>query len=423
MQGKKSPTPEPQRILLATGDTSWGDEATTNLSKHGFHCVHVKEGKECQLTLYREKFSALLLDLDLKNHSGAEVLKFLKINHPGLPVIMVFHNQRRCQDFQSLSLNARRVGISKSFTRPFPIRLMIDYLHDLSPVNDWRKVQPKDIIQEEKEEKILDRECTRIEIERFMNGSVAIFDYFIRLKENHFVKIIHQGETLDPQRIRKYVNDGVVYLYFKTRERRNYINFMNDVLKEASEELRPNDPKVVLSQLKNLSDKFMEEINTRGLKPDLVAECKSISQNVQKIVKKSHQIRALLGEFSECLPESHSHSFLVSFFSAVICRQLSWVGPRTLESIMLAAYLHDIGLMKLPPHLRDRDPSTLSSQDLQIYQTHPRLGAEMIGQIREISPQVSQILYQHHERMDGAGYPLGINGIKIYPPGKNCGPR
>lgn len=416
MQAKKSSAPDPQKILIATGDSTWGVETTSGLSSHGFHCVHVKEGKECQLSLYREKFSALLLDPDLQNHSGTEVLKFLKLNHPGLPVIMVFNNQGRCDDFRALQSNARKIGISKTFTRPFPLRSMVDFLHELSPVNDWKKIQPKTstgLIDEV--EKVFDKECTQIEIESFLNGTVAIFDYYIRIKENHFVKIVHQSEILDPNRIQKYLNEGVKFLYFKTKERRNYINFMNDVLKDASESTKPGDQKIVLSQMKNLSDKFMEEINTRGLKPDLVEECKVMSQNVQNIVKKSNQLRAILGEFSECLPEVYSHSFLVSFFSSVICRQISWVGPKTMESVTLAAYLHDIGLMKLPPHLRDRDPSTLNPEELKIYQTHPRLGAEMIAQISDIGPQVSQILYQHHERMDGTGYPMGINGIRIYP--------
>jgi HD-GYP domain-containing protein (c-di-GMP phosphodiesterase class II)/CheY-like chemotaxis protein len=416
MHGKKIIESNRQKILLASGDSSWGQETTTGLSDHGFHCVHVKEGKECQLSLYRDKFSALLLDPDLQNHSGTEVLKFLKLNHPGLPVIMVFPNQHRFEDFRSLRNNLRRVGISKTFTRPVPLRTMVDFLHDLSPVNDWKNIKQRPTqLHEDKDEKILDKECTRIDIESFYSGNVAIFDFYIRLKENHFVKIVHQGEALDTQRIKKYSNEGVKFLYFKTQERRNYINFMNDVLKTSGQETTHGSQKVVLSQLKNISEKFMEEIHTRGLKPDLVEECKAISQNVQGIIKRSERLRLLLTEFSECLPEKYSHSFLVSFFASVICKQIEWVGPRTLESLTLAAHLHDLGLMKLPSHIRDKDPASLSPKDFELYKTHPRLGAEMLAQISEVSPQVSQILFQHHERMDGSGYPLGITGIRIFP--------
>jgi len=408
-------SPNSVKILLATGDTEWGLDVRVKLSAHGFDCHLAREGKECQLTVYKEKFSVVLLDPDLKNHSGLEVLKFLKLNHPSTKVILIFPDQKRSSEYGELQKNLNRVGVSKSFIRPINIKHMVEYLNDLSPAQGWKQTTFKDgNFTEEPDAKILDRDCTRVEIESFRSGNLAIFDYYIRLKENKFVKIVKRGENIEPARVDKYMNDGVEHFYFLTKERRNYINYMNEVMK-ASISSSSAKSDVIVSQMKNVSEKFMEEIHTRGLRPDLIEESKTISENMYNFLRSRDSLRDIMAQFEEFHPEKFSHSFLTSFFAAVICKNLKWVGPRTLESVALGSCLHDIGLIKLPASIRDKDPSALTTKELEIYKTHPRLGADMLGALPDMNPQVVQIVYQHHERCDGAGYPNQLTGIKIYP--------
>ena len=404
-----------KKILLATGDGEWGLDTRVKLASHGFDCQLAREGKECQLTVYKDKFSVVLLDPDIKNHSGLEVLKFLKLNHPAMKVILIFPDQKRSSDYGELQKNLNRVGVSKSFIRPFNIKQMVDYLNDLSPAQSWKQVAFKDgNFPEEADAKILDRDCTRVDLESFLNGNLAIFDYYIRLKENHFVKIIKRGEDIEPGRVLKYAKEKVKHFYFLTKERRNYINYMNEVMKSTVSSSTTKS-EVILSQMKNVSEKFMEEIHTRGLKPDLVEESKAISENMYNFLRTKESLRDILGQFENFYPEKFSHSFLTSFFAAVICKNLKWVGPRTLESVALGACLHDIGIIKLPASIRDKEPSTLSAKEMEIYKTHPRLGADMLGLLPDVNPQVVQIVYQHHERCDGAGYPNQLTNVKIYP--------
>jgi HD-GYP domain-containing protein (c-di-GMP phosphodiesterase class II) len=408
-------TSTPQKILLATGDTDWGLDTRVKLSSFGFECQLVREGKECQLSVYKEKFSTVLLDPDLKNHSGIEVLKFLKLTQPALKIVLVFPDKKRSIEYSELQNNLSRVGVSKSFIRPFNIKHMVDYLNELSPAQMWKHVTFQDGAHpEELDLKVLDKDCTRVDILSFMSGNLAIFDYYIRLKENHFVKIVKRGENIDPARVIKYSRDGVKHLYFLTKDRRTYINYMNELMKASLGSPEQNN-KVILSQIKNVSEKFMEEIHSRGLKPDLVEESKALSGNMYQYVRKIDSLKEVMDQFEKAYPAKHAHSFLVAFFSCVICKNLSWVGTRTLESITLGAFLHDIGLLKLPEALRDRNPSTLNKDEFAKYQEHCRIGADLLNSIPEISQQVVQIVNQHHERINGTGYPNGLNGLRIYP--------
>lgn len=414
MQSENKTVSNTQKILLATGDADWGKETHTNLFSLGFNCHVVREGKECQLTVYKEKFTTVFLDPDLKNHSGIEVLKYLKLNYPALRVVLIFQDQKRADEYKDLRANLNRIGVSKTFIRPFPLKSLVEYLNELTPSNSWKQPASSGDLASLPDAKIQDKDCTHVDVESFFTGNPAIFDYYIRLKQNHFVKIFRRGEVVDPDRVRKYAQDGVEYLYFLTSERRNYINYMNEVMQTTVAKENP-DAKVMLSQIKNVSEKFMEEINTRGLRPDLVAESKAISQNVYGFIKKSPSLRKIMGDFEQFHPEEYSHAFLVSFFATVICKNLEWVGSRTLEAVTLGAYLHDIGLMKLPAALRDRDPASMNEKDLALFRQHPRMGADMLSTIPDINYQVIQVVFQHHERLHGGGYPNGLTGLKIYP--------
>lgn len=396
MQSENRTVSNTQNILIATSDSEWGKETRTKLLSLGFDCQYVREGKECQHSVYKGQFSTVILDPDLENHSGVEVLKYLKANFPALRVVLVFPDQKRSDNYKELRSDLKSVGVSQTFTRPIAIKSIVDYLTG------------------EGNSGVKDKDCTKVDIGSFLTGKPANFDYYIRLKENHFVKLFKKGETIHFERVNKYLSDGVKYFYFLTIERRNYINDLNDVMKVGLAS-GPADNKLMLSQIKNVSEKFMEEIDTRGLEPDLVEMSKAISENVFRFIKQSSSLRKIMEDFRVFHPEEYTHSFLVAFFASVICKNLDWVGRRTLEAVTLGAYLHDVGLMKIPASLRDRAPSTFTPAELEIYRTHPRLGAEMLSNIPDINYQVVQIVYQHHERLHGGGYPNKLSDLRIYP--------
>jgi len=81
------------------------------------------------------------------------------------------------------------------------------------------------------------------------------------------------------------------------------------------------------------------------------------------------------------------------------------------EGIRIAATIHDIGKIKLPAELLSK-PSKLSDIEYQLIQSHPDAGYTILKDI-EFPWPVAEVVYQHHERMDGSGYPQGLKGIEI----------
>lgn len=76
-----------------------------------------------------------------------------------------------------------------------------------------------------------------------------------------------------------------------------------------------------------------------------------------------------------------------------------------------AAILHDIGMMK---HYNIyNQPRKLSAREYEEIKHHPELGAEIIDKFKNVSKRVVTIVGQHHERVDGSGYPRGLKGDAI----------
>lgn len=83
----------------------------------------------------------------------------------------------------------------------------------------------------------------------------------------------------------------------------------------------------------------------------------------------------------------------------------------SLHHLTLAALLHDIGLLALPPALIAHT-GCLDSQSYAARQSHPRVGAESLEPYRFLR-NASIIIAHHHERWDGSGYPYGLRGTFI----------
>ncbi|MCB1174605.1 MAG: HD-GYP domain-containing protein [Leptospiraceae bacterium] len=82
-----------------------------------------------------------------------------------------------------------------------------------------------------------------------------------------------------------------------------------------------------------------------------------------------------------------------------------------LEGLVLAASIHDIGKIAVPAEILTR-PGRLGELELRMIQRHSQLGFDIIASIPFPWP-LAEIIQQHHERLDGSGYPRGLSGDQI----------
>ncbi len=118
----------------------------------------------------------------------------------------------------------------------------------------------------------------------------------------------------------------------------------------------------------------------------------------------------LLGSMSSYNHDLRGHSERVCTLCIPMAMRLGLAGKRLLY-IQLAALLHDVGKLDVPPHILDK-PGMLSFQETLVVQDHSLRGEQILRSLSLPDP-ICQTVRTHHERFDGRGYPDGLAGEEI----------
>lgn len=111
-------------------------------------------------------------------------------------------------------------------------------------------------------------------------------------------------------------------------------------------------------------------------------------------------------------PYMAGHQHRVSGLAVAIAQEMSLAWDK-IEGLRLAGIIHDIGKIATPSEIMAQ-PRRLTKTEFQLVKDHPRVGYEMVKDIAFPWP-VAHIVLQHHERLDGSGYPEGLVGDAILP--------
>ena len=121
-------------------------------------------------------------------------------------------------------------------------------------------------------------------------------------------------------------------------------------------------------------------------------------------------IYALVSTVEARDPYIYGHSRKVSTYAGALAEAIG-LSPDEISKVSTAALLHDIGKIGIPDNVLNKKKK-LNGENWEAIKTHPRLGANIIGNIPGLVPCISSILH-HHERWDGSGYPEGLKGEQI----------
>ncbi|RLQ92319.1 HD-GYP domain-containing protein [Falsibacillus albus] len=106
---------------------------------------------------------------------------------------------------------------------------------------------------------------------------------------------------------------------------------------------------------------------------------------------------------------TYKHSERVARYSVQIAKKLKFQKDR-LETLFFSSILHDIGKINTPSEILNK-PGRLTKEEFDIVKLHPMDGADMVRDF--YYKNIAKIIEQHHERLNGSGYPLGLKGDEI----------
>jgi putative nucleotidyltransferase with HDIG domain len=125
------------------------------------------------------------------------------------------------------------------------------------------------------------------------------------------------------------------------------------------------------------------------------------------------QAMAMIVEMRD--PYTAGHQRRVTQLACVIAEKMGF-SPDQITGLRLAGLIHDIGKVRVPAEILT-NPNVLSEAEMTIIKMHPSLGYDLLKTLALPWP-VADIINQHHERLNGSGYPSGLIGDDILPEAK-----
>ncbi|MFC1905544.1 HD domain-containing phosphohydrolase [Chloroflexota bacterium] len=109
-------------------------------------------------------------------------------------------------------------------------------------------------------------------------------------------------------------------------------------------------------------------------------------------------------------PYTASHQQRVAHLACAIARKMGFSTDR-IEGIRIMGIVHDIGKIAVPAEILSK-PGRLNNYEFGLIKTHPQVAYDIVKGM-EFPWPVAQAIFQHHERMDGSGYPSGLAGEEV----------
>ena len=114
-----------------------------------------------------------------------------------------------------------------------------------------------------------------------------------------------------------------------------------------------------------------------------------------------------------------AHSFNVASYCVLLAKRLGITGRSELQELAVAGLLHDLGKLNVPPTILNKK-GRLTSEEFEVIKRHPTDGFLQLCSRDDLTRGQLMVVYQHHERLDGSGYPCRAVADDIHPYAKLC---
>jgi PAS domain S-box-containing protein/putative nucleotidyltransferase with HDIG domain len=182
---------------------------------------------------------------------------------------------------------------------------------------------------------------------------------------------------------------------FETRHRRKDGTILD--VEVSCQRLELNGRPMLFNSGRDVSEKKRAESDILNY----VAQIKTAFMSTVEVATRLSELRD---------PYTAGHERRVGAIAAAIGAELG-LDPIRQEGLRVAGHLHDIGKISVPSEILSK-PGRLSAIEFQLIQQHAQTGYEVMKMV-EFPWPVAQIALQHHERIDGSGYPQGLKGEAI----------
>lgn len=412
-------------IVLVVDDKLSAREAYRQMLKNDYDVILKGNGVEALELIKQCPPHAVLLDIKMPDMDGIEVLKKIKEIHPEVEVIMVtayasLETAKEAMKYGAMEYLIKPAGIKevrdavkKAVSRRIrkarfdeKLLMLLCFTRSVTSLLDERKVL----------ETILDWAEKFFEAEMIWLYKTDAANPELWASKGEFSKsneMLKEAEriALDTTEGKELIVEsdrGMAGLPLIVRDRViGAFVFKSPMLRE--EGINPS----LKSLLTIFSDHAAIALENARLYDERRKAEESLRDNMEKLRNSLNGvIQAMALAVEKRDPFTAGHQRRVAELACAIAEEMDLPEER-IEAIRMAGMIHDLGKISVPAEILGKfAPSRLTEAEFALIKNHPLVGYEILKEI-EFPYPIAQIVLQHHERMDGSGYPQGLKGDQI----------
>ncbi|MCP4914821.1 MAG: HD domain-containing protein [Oligoflexia bacterium] len=402
-------------ILIADPDVEYYEKFKEDPLWGKVPLVIVETGGEAQGLIKENKgeYSCVIISPDCVKPEGLSVVKFSIKYQPTIPIILLSSMKHSIDD----SINPDRLGVSDILGKPFDL----EKLYKVTGVGTFFDAEKALEISKQFKDKV-DQEIigenesfVAIRADQFVSGKQSMFDVYVRIRANKYIKILQAGDAFDPKRVMDYVEKGVQYFFIRREAQESYVDYCDQMAN-----ILIKSPKVSLDkkfgQLFNQAEVIMETLGELGVNNDSIVYAQKYTKTVMNFMNNVAEQDDYLSHMMKELSR-FEHSSSVVLIASMLAKEAGLETEKNMEILGSAAFLHDIGMLKEVDHndmYSDGKEKYYEEQDIldklaskqvfgddkkfleNLWEKHPDKGSKMVANIKGVPQIVTQIIAQHH---------------------------
>ncbi|MCH7323016.1 HD-GYP domain-containing protein [Solibacillus sp. MA9] len=204
----------------------------------------------------------------------------------------------------------------------------------------------------------------------------------------------------------------------RLRELKIQYLYIDDMISTGIEIEETVSPSKRIEAVKNMTKAFTDVKRAKASQASYVLDQQSkvlglIVDDILNSIMNSSEVLMVLTDAYLYDEYIYQHSFQVTMYSLAIAKELGY-SYEDVRLIGIGALLHDIGKLLIPSEILMK-PGKLTDEEYEEMKQHARFGFDILRNLHSVSLLVAHCAFQHHERIDGSGYPRGIVDFEIHP--------
>lgn len=245
------------------------------------------------------------------------------------------------------------------------------------------------------------------------------FNLYMKLSYSKYVKVLKEGDSFIVTDADRFREKQVTHLYLTAQDADKFIASFEQGLGFvlASDDAEGTDVLPLALESLEVVDRLAYSF---GWTPAVLESAKRSVQLAMKVVAKDPNILKILSHKLKNGTAFSRHTSQLAMVTCCLSQQLGWTSEASQMKLAIAALMHDLavneevymGLNHWNTNARDskvQDPETLQ------YRNHPVEAVTMLRNIKNLPPDIDHIILQHHEAVDGLGFPYRLSPGRISP--------